>query len=319
MTATPVLPGTGTLPGGRHDPARPGAGQVGAVSRPAAADVALWAVLTGPEVPARVVAVTPAACYLQLLPEGGPGAGVLAVLTLDAVRVPSALVLPVPAAAGPFTAVRRDASAVCGLGGVALPGMVLRVHRWWEAPAARCRPAAGPEDVDRLRSALAALEPALPALPGLLRAPSSRLDRALRTASVDGDLAPAVAGLVGLGPGMTPAGDDVLAGVLVALSATGDAARASLLAQAVTRQLSRTTTVSAALLREAARGRAVPQLARFVAGAAGLPAPGGGTRPRWVQDLLQVGASSGTALAHGALLGLRTASDRCSPDVLEVS
>ena len=130
--------------------------------------------------------------------------------------------------------------------------------------------------------------------------PPPRLRRGPDRPLADGDakpLADAVRRLVGLGPGLTPAGDDVLAGALVALAATGGDAAA--LDRLVAPLRPHTTIVSAALLRCAAAGRAVPQLARFVTAAAA-----GRAVPAMVQDLLRVGSTSGTALAHGALAAL---------------
>jgi len=125
----------------------------------------------------------------------------------------------------------------------------------------------------------------------------------LEPALVAGDgIAGVVDALVGLGPGLTPAGDDVLAGALVALVAAGNVDRRARLAGAVRLGRHRTTALSAALLDHAAAGRAIPELARYVVALARGPAVGG-----VVQDLERVGASSGAALAAGARIGSRAA------------
>ena len=111
----------------------------------------------------------------------------------------------------------------------------------------------------------------------------------------------AVRSLVGLGPGLTPAGDDVVAGVLVALVAGGDLERAGVVLDAVRTCRHRTTALSAALLDHAAGGRAVPQLARY------LHAPGD---PDALAGLLAVGGTSGAALALGARIGLSVGAAR---------
>lgn len=68
--------------------------------------------------------------------------------------------------------------------------------------------------------------------------------------------APRIAGpLLGLGPGLTPSGDDFLAGCLVALRATGRARRADELWSAIARAPGATNDISRAHLRTAARGR----------------------------------------------------------------
>jgi hypothetical protein len=71
---------------------------------------------------------------------------------------------------------------------------------------------------------------------------------------------PEVDALLGAGPGLTPYGDDVLAGALVTLAAL-DARLPDFTERVLTRAFERTTFVSAALLVHAARGECVPQLA----------------------------------------------------------
>jgi hypothetical protein len=102
--------------------------------------------------------------------------------------------------------------------------------------------------------------------------------------------------LVGAGPGLTPTGDDVLAGALVAAHATDDprlnhlrsATRAALRAR-------RTTAVSRGLLHHALDGWATPEVADFVTAVCR------GEPDASLQRLLAVGHSSGAALAAGVL------------------
>src|SRR5205823_1023663 len=102
--------------------------------------------------------------------------------------------------------------------------------------------------------------------------------------------------LVGRGPGLTPSGDDVLAGALVAAHALGhpklaewaERTRHALAVQS-------TTAASRGLLGHALRGWAVPQLADYLQAVCG-----GSTSPAAARDrLLSVGHSSGAALAAG--------------------
>jgi hypothetical protein len=96
--------------------------------------------------------------------------------------------------------------------------------------------------------------------------------------------------LLGLGPGLTPAGDDVLAA-----HATGDLRGPRWRAQTLEALGTRTTTaVSRGLLRHAADGWATPQLADFVTAACR------GDAASETRRLLAVGHSSGAALAGGA-------------------
>ena len=112
----------------------------------------------------------------------------------------------------------------------------------------------------------------------------------------------AAAGLLGAGPGLTPAGDDVLAGALVAAHATADPrlprwARETRAGLAGTR----TTAVSRAMLHHALDGYSSPELARFV---------GAVCRVHDVEEaragLLDVGHTSGAALMVGVLHTLST-------------
>ena len=104
--------------------------------------------------------------------------------------------------------------------------------------------------------------------------------------------------LLGLGPGLTPAGDDVLAGALVALRSAVDPA-ADALEAAVPPPIRwpGTSTVSAALLGHAALGECIPELAhcwrRWTAGRRCRAA---------VARLRAVGDSSGAALIAGVRL-----------------
>jgi hypothetical protein len=119
---------------------------------------------------------------------------------------------------------------------------------------------------------------------------------------LSGRLVPgAVAALVGRGPGLTPAGDDLLCGILVTLRALQDR-RADRLARAVGDvAATQTTHVSAALLVHASRGECVPELAGMIAALDGRGDVGAAVR-----RLVAVGHSSGTALAYGVVLALST-------------
>jgi len=102
----------------------------------------------------------------------------------------------------------------------------------------------------------------------------------------------AVPMLLGRGDGLTPVGDDVLAGWLVATRAAGRPNDA--VAGAVHAALDRTTSLSAALLRHAAAGEAIPAFRSVLAS--------GGTEA--VAGLLAVGHSSGAGMLLGARLAL---------------
>ena len=244
---------------------------------PVAAAVSVAAVLRGPRRLAVVAAVTDQAVYLDTGDRERPA---VCLVTPGAVRVPCALVL------GGGAALPRLAVGDTGLiggGELALAGVAYRPARWWRP--ARPRTAA----VAAFLAAKPLADP--PALLPPLDAGTAQAVAVLsRDLAVGAPLAPAVAALLGRGPGLTPLGDDVLAGALVALVAAASPAAPRLAAETLHQAPHRTTFVSAALLRHAARGECVPELAAFVAG-----------RPRATEALLRVGHTSGAGLAHGVI------------------
>ena len=107
--------------------------------------------------------------------------------------------------------------------------------------------------------------------------------------------------LLGRGPGLTPLGDDVLAGWFAARHAAGRPDH--LLAAAVRRRLAVTTLLSATLLDCALRGEVLPELGDWLAR----------PTPQHADALLAVGATSGAGLLVGAGLALTSLTDRDHP------
>jgi hypothetical protein len=256
---------------------------------PAAVSTAVRPVLAGPVQPAQWVGAGPSALYLLI--DSGL---VLAVLAHDAVRLPGAIVLSSVAAERPLVGLvggdewRASGPASVGAGRIEWNGpvgtvTVVDVRAW--APS-RVRPGrAQPAAVAALRAALAGhdvgLEP-------------SRVDDLAQAGSAVQQYA-AAAELLGRGPGLTPSGDDVLAGFLLAAQAFGHPAPG--IVAAVNERASRATTaLSAQLLRDAGRGECVPEFAAAVDALCGRPAPADA-----LARLLAVGHTSGTALALGLL------------------
>lgn len=224
----------------------------------AASSSGIGSVIRGPRQPAAVLGVTPSALYLQAGPD------VVAVVTSDAVRLPCAVTLT--RSAGDFSlrevppdgfVVIGDRSARWTSGGSTV--LVDVVREWVPASVRPVRPRA--DRMAELRTSLAAV------------------DIGIEVSSPDA--------LVGLGPGLTPSGDDVLAGYLLGCRAFG-------LPVPALAGLHRTTALSAALLRYAAAGQCIPQLAALVAAL-------GGDQPLDPTPLLRVGHTSGAALACGVL------------------
>jgi Protein of unknown function (DUF2877) len=289
-----------------------------------AASLGVRSLIDGPRRPARVIAAFPVAVYLELsIP--GPEPRVLALVTPGAVRLPNAVIVTAdrPAEPGPAGVVSRaaaaeqgslavaaaDGGASVGEGTVHAGRIRVPVRRWWDPS-----PVLGPLSRGRLEQGCVRLEEACAASarrPGLDGHPAPA---ALAARCAAGDLAGAVEaaeGLVGLGPGLTPSGDDVLAGMLLALRLLGGALRggtravwlADWLGAAVTSDASdRTTSVSATLLHCAARGQAAAEVAAVLRAFAGQePAARAATR------LLAAGHTSGADLAWGLAAGCRAA------------
>jgi hypothetical protein len=120
----------------------------------------------------------------------------------------------------------------------------------------------------------------------------------VRAALRGDDVAATAAGMVGRGPGLTPSGDDVLAGLLLGLRAA-PAVRDHLW-RAVSPRLGTTTALSAALLAEAPEGYAVPAILRLGAALA----TGGADFRRAVAEVAAIGHTSGTDLLAGLAAGL---------------
>jgi hypothetical protein len=287
----------------------------------AAASSALRPVLAGPPRSAECLGVARGALYLRVSQQPG----VLAVLCHDAVRLPCGLVLPATSAEMPLTSIapRSDSFLVGDRAvrwtGPAGPVEVRAVREWMPARPPRgavsgsalaavraeCRFGASSAGegqgsrADGWKFASAGAVVNVHPWSGALADPGPDVRLLAVLAAVDGDhdaSVAAAAGLLGRGPGLTPSGDDVLAGYLVGAAAFGVDA-AALRAAIATLAPARTTALSAALLWHAARGECVDELAAVAAVLTGQSRQGAG---RAASRLLSVGHSSGAALAEGS-------------------
>jgi hypothetical protein len=297
----------------------------------AAGSSALRPVLEAPARPADCLGVTRGALYLRI---AGPP-GVLAVLTHDAVRLPCGLVLPTTSAELPLTSLAPAHSMilesytcgnmhnspgswgiVIGSGEVRWSGpdgpVVVRAVREW-APARPVRGEVAASALAEVRSVLgrAGLSGSGLSCSGLsgtaLNAAgtngadavvSSWLAELGAAACDQGAATAAAMRLLGSGPGLTPSGDDVLAGFLAGAAAFGIGAAALREAVAVLAP-ARTTALSAALLWHAARGECIHELAGLAAVLTGQGCSQPGEAGRAVSRLVSVGHTSGAALALG--------------------
>ncbi|MYW64970.1 DUF2877 domain-containing protein [Streptomyces sp. SID8379] len=251
---------------------------------PGAVSTSVARLLTGPPRPARVVAATRYAVHLAT---GDPGLPALAVVTRDAIRLPNAIVVPYPCAELPLDAARPGTPATLGADGVrAGPYRVRAAGRWTPPRVApgRPHPPFRGADLERLLAAWAPPAPR-PVADGL-----DRLRTALRAGRPD-RIAAAAHALLGLGPGLTPSGDDILCGLLLALPPPLSAPVTAAVADAARR----TTLLSAALLRHAVRGECVAPAHALLTGR-DLPAA--------LRGLLTVGHHSGGDLARGVAAAL---------------
>jgi Protein of unknown function (DUF2877) len=282
---------------------------------PAAVSVLVADLVAGPPAPATVLAAHRFALYLS-------AAGrVLPVVTADAVALPTAVRLAVSShdlavgAPGGWGVGAGDVVTVGG-GRAVLPGAdVVAVRSWRPARVRRAN-----SDVGCPGSHLGArleLERATTGttvdgsgwLADGIRAVVSCLGRAAaheagrRSTRVD-EVEAAVAGLVGRGPGLTPSGDDALAGALLVAHSLGIGAP---LAEAVRSRLGVTTAVSAALLDAAADGFAACPVVTLVDAAVADDAD---AVRRALPAVLALGHTSGA----DTVTGVRAALGAFTPD-----
>jgi Protein of unknown function (DUF2877) len=238
--------------------------------------------ISGPDRPANVLGRFATALYLRLA-EGE----VIALLSSDAVQLPIGLILPTSSRELPLSCLTRP--VVVGSGAVRIGDWSCRVSRLVSArvPAALTPDRHACEHLrhrlDRYHSADSDVG---------LPHPSS-VD--VYSPEVSGDL---VRRLLGVGPGLTPAGDDVLAGLLVGLWSFGQSAKPLRLA-VLAGLPARTTDLSAALLRRAVRGESIPQVSRLLRTISGSKWQG--RLDQTLDGLVRVGHTSGAALATGVL------------------
>jgi Protein of unknown function (DUF2877) len=291
------------------------------------ASLALHRLLREPLQAGRVIAVQPGVIYLDF----GAHAGEPQVIALTApgvICLPNAITLKLPGQDGPATlagaerparraraagredrAAAREDGAWAGNGRVLARGLEVQVRRWWDPS-----PVVGPLSRGRLEHGVASLARVYPAAeyrPGL---DGHDGPAALAARCAAGDLASAVEiaeSLVGLGPGLTPSGDSMISGLLLALRLLGGATAggtkavwlADWLGAAVTCYAEqRTTALAATLLHCAARGQAAEDVSAVLRAFAGQEPVEPAAR-----RLLTAGRATGAELTWGLIAGCRAA------------
>lgn len=243
---------------------------------------------------------------------GDAAVPVLSMCTPSAVRLPNSFVtdvLPGPNEARLNTergALQHRTGRASTGGGVGTigdgvltgPSGTWRVARWWlpPRPCGLCPP---PIDVVREATALVGRIRTADA-PLRVDSPSRWCGVPTLSPSYDG-LVPAE--LIGTGPGLTPAGDDLVAGALVTAYATADPRLAGW-RRRVSELLTtgRTTAVSRTMLHSALDGYATTELADYVRVVCdGGPRGTVNDLEQATKNLLAVGHSSGAALVTGVL------------------
>jgi len=247
---------------------------------PAWASTAVSELLCGRHQEATVLASTTVASYLSV-PEPGTCTPVVAILAKGAVRLPIGVSI--------LTGELPDAGSTVAIGdgAIATREHIWRPARWWDP-----RPHLGAGDLFEKGSELLSLLEGEPSSSfGIPLADAVRVATALARASSDEALE-----IIGFGPGLTPAGDDVVAGALATLALGGrldDGLRVTIDTHASTR----TTALSAALLAAAGKGQVIPQAATVLSViSAGAPLD---QLRSAVAELFGVGATSGHDLCAG--------------------
>lgn len=171
---------------------------------------------------------------------------------------------------------------------------------WRPRLAPRAAPADLPERVVVARAALGFAGSdgfaSLPGAAGQLRAFRATVQRGRA-----GDIASAGDAVIGLGAGLTPAGDDVLVGFTASLAAVGDPVGRRLAARWAGMAATRTTDVAAAYLRHAARGDYAERLHDLATALLDGPLA---AVPAAVRAASHHGATSGIDTATGFVIGL---------------
>lgn len=257
---------------------------------PAAAPAWVRSVVAGPDRAARVVHRGADAVYLDV------DGSCLGVLSAAATTVPCAVATTEPYLPAEL---REQAMAWVGEGRVALGSVDVVVARTVDAGVPTLDVAHAATAEARLRDAVG---------DGVAHVRAELPERALDLLAV-GDPA-AVAPLLGRGSGLTPVGDDVLAGwVATAVASDPHRAGSPVALEVATRARSATTLLSATLLDCARRGDVLPQFRTLLLD---LADPHGDGVATSASALLRVGHTSGAGMVLGTLLALRHLASRSS-------
>jgi hypothetical protein len=256
---------------------------------PAAAPAWVRSLVAGPDRPVRIVHRGNDAVYLDV------DGSCVGVLSTAATAVPCAARTALPDLPAEVQAAEQ---AWVGEGRVVLGASEVVLARTVDTAVPRLRPDAVREIATRLDRALGG------------RADHVRAELpADALVSLEAGHPGAVPALLGRGSGLTPVGDDVLAGwVATTVAGSAPSAEETPVASAVAQHAPATTTLlSATLLDCARRGEVIPQFRTLLLTVA---APGRPDVDDALDALLRVGHTSGAGLALGTVLALRHLASR---------
>ncbi len=257
---------------------------------PVAASSALADVLTGPVRGAEVLTSGHRAAYLLV------GGRVLAVVSDRAVAPASSVLLP--REWDPQDVLPSGAQVELGHGVLTAADRCLRIARWFTPASPTSGGVPDPQALRTARDLLSCqvVEPQVREVRRLGDVAGRRL-----VGLAEGDPAQVVESILGRGPGLTPSGDDVTAGLLLAARAASlDPARVDRLGrQVLGLAATATTIVSRGMLADAAAGMCPAVVA---AGLDALLRPYcPHSTPQALRELVAVGHTSGSDLLAGAL------------------
>jgi hypothetical protein len=269
---------------------------------PAAVSTLVAGLVQGEPVDATVLAAHRFALYLSVRGR------VLPVVSSDAVALPTAVRLAVASGSVPWGVAAGDVVRVGG-GRVELPAVHVVAARTWRPSRVR-RVAAGAGCSDGRHGSHLSTHLELSCavdegewLAAGIRTACSALGRPGEHERTRGGVAAGVGALVGRGPGLTPSGDDALAGALLVARAVGAGTG---VADAVRARLAATTAVSAALLDAAADGYAARPVVALVDAAVAGDAK---AVRRALPQVLAIGHTSGA----DTVTGIRAALNSLTP------
>jgi len=277
----------------------------------AAAAAPLRPLLTTAPRALHVAAVFPAAVYLA---DPSTARVVLSVVTSDGVTHPNAVRLRAVSGERPFAGTRDHDAIEVGDDRVDLPTGSVSITRWWSP-----RPVLGRVARPRLQAAVDHLVVELGHRAAPLPDDLAERFRGLTLAVAAGREQAAVAAvdrLLGLGAGLTPTGDDLMAGLLAAMSTLAPVTAPASHLRASSEQAlgavaerigacadAATTAISAALLRHAVRGEVCGPAADVLRALVASPSGAGRDPAAALAGLLRVGGTSGRDLALGLFAG----------------